>query len=402
MVERDTLSLYRLLADRPIPLRLLLEAYGDASNVIAYATAEELRMHGIDPSAVRRCRQFYEAAVSRDLQWLEKQGNHLLTIEQAAYPSLLREIYDPPPVLFASGDPMVLARPAVAIVGSRRASRLGIDTARSLATDLCASGLVIVSGLARGIDGAGHRGALAGNGATIAVLGSGCDVIYPSKHITLAQEITSCGLLLSEFPLRRRPAPWHFPRRNRIVSGLTIGTIVVEAALPSGSLISARAALEQGREVFAIPGPVNRSQSRGCHQLLREGATLVETADDVVNQLSFLTGSLPATRTMQGTTDDGASSASIPAAGSGTNGAGRSAPRSAAKGSAGSTERTSPETAALNAEQQSVLTTLQSDAISADRVAALTILPIEVVVSALIELEILGLIYQEAGGYCRT
>jgi len=228
--------------------------------------------------------------VERDLDWLGKDGNHLLTIDDPAYPPLLHEIPDPPLVLYVRGDPGALCAPQLAIVGSRNPTEGGRRTARAFAAELAAAGLAVTSGLALGIDGAAHEGALAGGGRTVAVAGTGLDRVYPARHRELAERIAAAGALVSELPTGVPPLPAHFPRRNRIVSALCVGTLVVEASLKSGSLITARLAAEQGREVFAIPGSIHSPLARGCHRLIRQGATLVESAGDVLAELAPLLG----------------------------------------------------------------------------------------------------------------
>ena len=204
-----------------------------------------------------------------------------------AYPVALSTIGDPPPLLWTRGRTDALGLPSVAIVGSRAASPYGLSVAEQLAADLAARGLVVVSGLARGIDSAAHRGALAGGGATIAVLGSGIDVMYPPEHATLAAEIAVEGAVVSEFVPGTLPQPWCFPLRNRIISGLARAVVVIEAGEKSGSLITARCALEQGRDVLAVPGNVLSGRNRGAHALLRDGARIVESADDILEELGM-------------------------------------------------------------------------------------------------------------------
>ena len=225
-------------------------------------------------------------AVARTLTWASEPGRSLVTLADEAYPKLLLEISDPPPLLYAHGRIELLARPALAIVGSRNATQQGEANAESMARALSDSGFTIVSGLALGIDAAAHRGGLAGATSTIAVLGTGIDVTYPSRNGELAAQIAQRGLLLSEFALGTAPAAQNFPRRNRLISGLARGCLVVEAALASGSLITARAAAEQGREVFAIPGSIHSPLSKGCHALIKSGAKLVESAEDVLTELT--------------------------------------------------------------------------------------------------------------------
>ena len=200
---------------------------------------------------------------------------------------------DPPLLLYARGKLDLLNAPALAIVGSRNASAQGLDNARAFAQHLSHAGLTIVSGMALGIDGAAHEGGLAGRGSTIAVVGTGLDVIYPARHRALAHHIAQQGLLLSEFVLATPPLKENFPLRNRLIAGMTRGTLVVEAALASGSLITARQALEAGRDVFAIPGSIHAPQSRGCHALIKQGAKLVDSADDILGELNWAASSAP-------------------------------------------------------------------------------------------------------------
>jgi DNA processing protein len=227
-------------------------------------------------------------AVESDLAWLAQAHCHALSLQDPAYPPLLKEIADPPLVLFVQGDVDLLASKQLAIVGSRNPTAVGELCAAGFAKHLTEMGLTVTSGLAVGIDAAAHRGALQGSGRTIAVAGTGLDRVYPARHRELAHEIMARGALVSEFPPGTPPRPENFPRRNRIISGLSLGTLVVEAALQSGSLITARLAAEQGREVFAIPGSIQNPLARGCHALLRQGAKLVETAQDILEELDAL------------------------------------------------------------------------------------------------------------------
>jgi DNA processing protein len=222
--------------------------------------------------------------------WLEDPGHHHIELGAGEYPALLAQVPGPPAELFINGDPGVLHLPALAIVGSRNPTSVGSRNAFEFARHLGASGFCIVSGLAQGIDAAAHRGALAAGAPTVAFLGHGIDRIYPARNRELAREIARKGALVSEFPLGTHPHRSLFPQRNRLISGLSLGTLVVEAARQSGSLITARHAAEQGREVFAIPGSIHNPLSRGCHKLIRQGAKLVETADDIVAELAPLGG----------------------------------------------------------------------------------------------------------------
>lgn len=243
-----------------------------------------------------------EEAVGAALRWLAEPGNAIITLADDTYPQQLLEIADPPPLLYTRGRAALLQRDCLAIVGSRNATVQGEENARQFARTLSDAGLTIVSGLATGIDAAAHRGGLAGTSATIAVLGTGIDIAYPKRNADLAAEIAARGLLVSEFPLGTGPQASNFPRRNRLISGLAQGCLVVEAAPASGSLITARAAAEQGREVFAIPGSIHSPLARGCHALIKSGAKLVEAAEDVLAELSGFRHSGSASTTVEAST----------------------------------------------------------------------------------------------------
>ena len=225
------------------------------------------------------------AAAEHETAWLAEPNHHLIALSDPRYPRLLREIPDPPAALYVIGDPDLLSATQLSIVGSRNPTPGGSETAQAFASYLTQSGLTITSGLAMGVDAAAHRGALAAGGKTIAVAGTGLDRVYPARHRELAHEIAAQGALISEFSLGTPALAHNFPRRNRIISGLSLGVLVVEAALQSGSLITARLAAEQGREVFAIPGSIHNPLARGCHALIRQGAKLVETAADILEEL---------------------------------------------------------------------------------------------------------------------
>jgi DNA processing protein len=227
------------------------------------------------------------APAESTLQQLRRLDVQCLGIGDPAYPALLRTLVDPPPWLWLRGRAEVLCRPQLAVVGARKASALGLRAAAELATGLCAGGLVVTSGMALGIDGAAHRGALSAGGATVAVLGTGIDRLYPQRHVGLAAQIIEGGCVVSELPPGSGPRRAHFPKRNRLISGMTLGTLVVEAALPSGSLLTAQSALGQGREVFAVPWSIYHPGGRGCLQLLRDGAALVQQAEDVLANLGW-------------------------------------------------------------------------------------------------------------------
>jgi DNA processing protein len=228
------------------------------------------------------------ALIDKTLAWAALDGNQLLTLADEAYPALLLEIPDPPLLLYAKGRTALLNQPSLAIVGSRNASAQGAAHARQFAQALSAAGLTIVSGLALGIDTAAHEGALLDGGATVAVIGTGADIVYPARNHALAHRIAELGCIISEYPLGTPALPANFPRRNRIISGLARGTLVVEAAAQSGSLITARLAAEQGRDVYAIPGSIQSPLARGCHDLIRQGARLVENAHDILSDFPGL------------------------------------------------------------------------------------------------------------------
>ena len=294
----------------PASLHRLLETFGSPAAVMQ-ASAGDLRAHGLAPPTIDALRRPDQAAIDRDLEWREGPANHILTHGSGTYPPLLLQLQDPPPLLYVSGDPGLLDAPQLAMVGSRNPSESGRRTATDFARHLGAAGLVITSGLALGIDAASHRGALDAGAGTIAVTGTGLDRVYPGAHRELAREIAAQGALVSEFPVGTPPLRENFPRRNRLISGLALGTLVVEAAIRSGSLITARLAAEQGREVFAIPGSIHNPLARGCHRLIRQGAKLVETAADVIEELGSLAA---ACRTGEATAAEPPETVHLPAA----------------------------------------------------------------------------------------
>ena len=265
-----------------------LHSAGFNFTTLANADAKQLQQLGFSPAQIQRWQAISEADLTQDLCWLDEAENHFITITDAAYPSLLKTIYDPPLALYVKGDVTLLNKTQIAMVGSRNPSKVGAEIAFDFAQHLAGRMIVITSGLATGIDAASHQGALAAEGKTIAVCGTGLDRVYPAKHHGLAKNIVASGALVSEFPLGTLPKPYHFPKRNRIISGLSVGCLVVEAAIQSGSLITAKQALEQGREVFAVPGSIHNPLARGCHHLIRQGAKLVETAADIFEELQLV------------------------------------------------------------------------------------------------------------------
>lgn len=266
----------------------LLKNFGSPGNIYS-ANFKQLKEVVSDSIASEILQGIDHRALAETRHWLSQPNNHLITLADPEYPQSLLEISDPPPFLYAKGNLALLNRPGIAIVGSRNASAQGEKNAEAFAHDLCAYGLCIVSGLALGIDGAAHRGALKANGATIAVVGTGLDIVYPAKHRELAHQIAEHGLIISEFNLGTPSKPQNFPKRNRIISGLSLGCLVVEANLQSGSQITARLAAEQGREIFAIPGSIHSPMSKGCHQLIKQGAKLVDCLQDIVEELNLST-----------------------------------------------------------------------------------------------------------------
>ena len=268
---------------------LLLKTFGNPSNIYA-ASFKQLKEVVSENIATEIIKGVDEDILKEPLHWLSLTNNHLVTLADQHYPKALLEISDPPPLIYAKGNLAILNQPSIAIVGSRNASVQGEKNAEAFAEGLSNHGLCIVSGLALGIDGAAHRGALKANGATIAVVGTGLDIVYPAQHRDLAHQIAEHGLIISEFPLGTSSKPQNFPRRNRIISGLSLGCLVVEANLQSGSQIA-----EQGREVFAIPGSIHSPMSKGCHQLIKQGAKLVDSLQDIVEEfhLNSLTSTVP-------------------------------------------------------------------------------------------------------------
>jgi DNA processing protein len=267
----------------------LLARFGSISAVLQASRDELCLVDRIGPKlATEIAAAPDETQAAREIDDAARHGIELLTLSEERYPRMLREIHDPPSVLYFRGTLQPADQLAVAIVGTRHASRYGLKCAEELASALARAGFTVVSGLARGIDAAAHRGALRAQGRTIAVLGGGLLELYPPENRDLADEVAQQGCLMSEAPPRMKPLSGSFPQRNRIISGLTLGTVVVEAADQSGALITARHAGEQGREVFAVPGPIDSLLSRGCHRLIQDRAKLVSCVDDIIEELGYL------------------------------------------------------------------------------------------------------------------
>lgn len=284
---RPLLALNRIDKIGPRTVFKLLEKWPDLNDMFQLSKGE-LEYAGLPSWMAEAIAQFDKNKINTDLDWLNSDENHsILTWESPEYPKLLKEIHNPPVVLYAKGQLSAFEQPPIGLVGSRNPSITGIENARSFSKELASHNLTIVSGLALGIDAQAHIGCLEAQGQTIAVLGTGIDTIYPRRHMKLAQQICQNGLLLSEFPLKSAPIAGHFPRRNRIISGLSLCILVIEAAIKSGSLITAKMALEQNRDVLAIPGSIHNPMARGCHYLLQQGAKLVTSVHDVLEELNL-------------------------------------------------------------------------------------------------------------------
>ena len=264
----------------------LVEAFGSPEGVFKALPRDLARIEGIGPKVITSLRRFdWKSAAEKELRSLEKIGARLLTWEDEEYPPNLRQIYDPPPVLYVLGRISPPDQRAVAIVGSRYPTTYGKMAAERISFGLGKLGVTVVSGLARGVDSSAHQGVLASGGRTIGVLGCGIDIIYPPENRDLFDRVAGQGAVISEFPLKTPPDSDHFPIRNRIISGISLGVVVVEATLRSGSLITARFALEQGREVYALPGNVDSARSEGTNRLIKQGAKLVIRAEDIVEEI---------------------------------------------------------------------------------------------------------------------
>ncbi len=349
---RAWLALRMVKGIGPVVYQGLLRAFAEPTRVFA-ASAHALECAGVRPDVARAIRRFNDwQAAERQLAAVERAGVHLVTCHSPVYPPSLREIHDPPPLLYVKGELTEQDRIAVAVVGSRRASEYGLRMAREIAAGLVRCGVTVVSGLARGTDAQAHWAALRGGGRTIAVLGSGVDVVYPGEHRALSQKVAQQGAVVSELPMGTQPDAENFPARNRIISGLSLGTLVVEAAEKSGSLITARFALEQGRDVFALPGLVGQG-TRGTHALLRDGAKLTERAEDIVEEL--------APQLLQ------------------------------------QVRRASP--AVLSSTQRRLIEPLRGGPVHIDVLIERTGLPVPVVMEALLGLELLGVVEQLPGKY---
>lgn len=274
---------------KPAALRLLLSAFGLPETILQqdHETLAAIAGEAAARAALAPTGPEFDAQLDAVIAWRELPGNHLVTLDDPAYPPALLTMPDPPPLLYIKGRLDLLHTRAVALVGSRSATPQGMEDAERFARTFAAAGVTVVSGLAQGIDGAAHRGALEGAGSTVAVIGTGADLVYPAAHHALARQIAMQGAILSEWPLGTPARAANFPQRNRLIAGLVSGVLIVEAAMRSGSLITARLANEMGRDIFALPGSIHAPLSRGCHRMIKQGAKLVETPDEVLEDLGF-------------------------------------------------------------------------------------------------------------------
>ena len=268
-------------------LRKLLKLFGSPETILAASESSLAQVIG-NKLADRIKSHDSDEITNKTLQWLDHPNHAIVTLGDAGYPALLLETEDPPPLLYVVGKVELIQAKAIAVVGSRNATAQGVSNAENFSKSLSASGLTVVSGMALGIDTAAHRGGLAGSAKSVAVVGTGLDRVYPARNKELAHQLAQHGALVSEFALGTPALANNFPRRNRIISGLSLGCLVVEAAVSSGSLITARLASEQGRDVFAIPGSIHSALSKGCHQLIKQGAQLVERAEDILEELNWV------------------------------------------------------------------------------------------------------------------
>ncbi|MBU0654366.1 MAG: DNA-processing protein DprA [Gammaproteobacteria bacterium] len=283
---RARLHFWRAKGIGPGSVRRIVEHFGGAAAALGVSDSALLEA-GLRKEGIAAWRSLPADAADPDWQWLQASDqHHILVPEHEHYPALLKSIRTAPPVLFVLGNPELLNDPQIGMVGSRNPTQGGKENAKAFAAHFAANGLTVTSGLAVGIDAYSHEAALDGGGNTIAVVGNGLDIIYPLRNRKLAERIAAQGAIVSEFPIGIPAHPQHFPRRNRIISGMSFGVLVVEAALQSGTLVTARHAMEQGREVFAIPGSIHNPLARGCHHLIRQGAKLVETANDILEEIA--------------------------------------------------------------------------------------------------------------------
>ena len=345
----------------------LIDRFGDPQHVFDASFEDLAAIHGIRRKVITAIKKRpCPDQCAQEIENAQKKGYHIICMNDPCYPQVLKEIPDPPPYMYVYGA-LPVDKPAIAIVGSRNATPYGLATAEKLAGDLSGFGMTVVSGMARGIDSAAHVGALKAGHPTVAVIGSGLDCIYPRENEKLFHQIAETGGVVSEFPISAKPEPYNFPLRNRIICGMSLGTVVVEAAQKSGSLITARLAAEQGREVFAVPGSIRSFKSAGTHRLLKQGAKLVENAQDVIDEFPYL----PDIQVY---------------------GASEGSPRTIGKD-----ETVSPSS--LSDKEREVLEALTPYPVHIDELSGKLNIPPGVVSGILLKLELLGLITQAPGKY---
>ena len=385
MLSADTKSLIHLNLIPGIgnhTIRCLLAAFGSAEKSLAATSAELAQIDGLTPDVRQQLIDGRSRApLAQELQLIEQHQCHIVTINDESYPPLLKQIHDPPVLLYIIGEFSIQDAPSIAIVGSRSPTEYGKTTSQQLSYQLAERGITVVSGFARGIDTCVHRGALEAGGDTVAVFGCGLSIIYPETNRGLAAEIIESGALVSEFPMTMPPRGKNFPRRNRVISGLTLGTLVVEASERSGSLITARHAAEQGREVFAVPGQIFSGVSRGTHSLINQGATLINSVDDLLD-------ALPRNYTQI----LGGESLEPPSA--------KQPDKIARPQSFEKRSTPTPQPKAnlnLTPEEQTVLSAMDADSVHIDEITRITQLPIGKVSSLLVMLELKGIVQQLPG-----
>ena len=387
MLSADTKSLIHLNLIPGIgnhTIRRLLAAFGSAEKSLAATSAELAQIDGLTPDVRQQLIDGRShAPLAQELQLIEQHQCHIVTIDDDTYPPLLKQIHDPPVLLYIIGKFPLQDTPSIAIVGSRSPTEYGKTTSQQLSYQLAERGITVVSGFARGIDTYVHRGALEASGDTVAVFGCGLSIIYPETNRGLAAEIIESGALISEFPMTMPPRGKNFPRRNRVISGLTLGTLVVEASERSGSLITARHAAEQGREVFAIPGQIFSGMSRGTHSLINQGATLINSVDDLLDALpqdytKILGGESPEVTRQPAPSK-------------------RARPQSVEKRSTPTPQPKTKVELNLTPDEQTVLSAMDADSVHIDEITRVTQLPIGKVSSLLVMLELKGVVQQLPG-----
>ena len=391
MLSADTKSLIHLNLIPGIgnhTIRRLLAAFGSAEKSVA-ATSEELaQIDGLTPDVRQQLIDGRSRApLAQELELIDQHQCHIVTINDDTYPALLKQIDDPPVLLYIIGDFPLQDTPSIAIVGSRSPTEYGKTTSQQLSYQLAERGITVVSGFARGIDTCVHRGALEAGGCTVAVFGCGLSIIYPETNRALATEIIESGALVSEFPMTMPPRGKNFPRRNRVISGLTLGTLVVEASERSGSLITARHAAEQGREVFAVPGQIFSGVSRGTHSLINQGATLINSVDDLFD-------ALPQDYTRILGVESPEPTRQLPSS-SQPNRVAR--PQSVEKRLTPAFQSKSKAAPNLTPDEQTVLSAMDADSVHIDEITRVTQLPIGKVSSLLVMLELKGIVQQLPG-----